>query len=91
MANNEITWLEPVEQQETKTEELAVSLLARIDLLCGERGWSEGYFSKLAAGDVNVVKRLRDAGRVTAAKMAQIERYLEAEGVDACVNQEPAE
>ncbi|SMP32039.1 hypothetical protein SAMN06265373_108121 [Shimia sagamensis] len=91
MANDDNVWLGPVEQLETETEELAASLLARVEFLCVKRGWSEGYFSKLAAGDVNVVRRLRDAGRVTAAKMAQIERYLEAEGVPTSSAAEPAE
>lgn len=69
----------------TVTEEHVAWLLGRVDDFLNQRGWSEGYFSKRAAGDVNVIRRLRQAGKVTAHKMAEIEKFLDelSGGVDA--------
>lgn len=61
----------------TVTEEHVAWLLDRVDGFLFQRGWSEGYFSKRAAGDVNVIRRLRLAGKVTAHKMAEIEKFLD--------------
>lgn len=64
-------------KKETATQKHMKALLERIDAFCAKKAWSEGYFSKVAAGDVGVVDRLRASGRVTGAKMDQIERYLD--------------
>ncbi|MEP1521982.1 hypothetical protein [Ascidiaceihabitans sp.] len=58
------------------SEELVASLLTKIDAFIASRSWTEGYFGKTAGGDVTLVKRMRETGRVTAKKMAEIEHYL---------------
>lgn len=64
--------------KDTQTHHHVDRLLERIGGFCRDRGWSEGYFSKVAAGDVAVVERMREGGRVTAVVMARIERFLNA-------------
>lgn len=73
MQTNSDTWLN---EPNTKTKVHVKALLTRVEAFCSKRSWSEGYFSKLAAGDVNVVKRMRAAGTVTAAKMSEIEQFM---------------
>ncbi|MEM9968458.1 MAG: hypothetical protein AAF755_10185 [Pseudomonadota bacterium] len=53
-----------------------MSLLKRVDNVCRSKSWSEGYFSKVAAGDMGAVKRLRETGRITLRNVARIESYL---------------
>ncbi|MBO9451464.1 hypothetical protein J7426_14415 [Tropicibacter sp. R16_0] len=76
MAKSTGTWRAPAN---TDTERHVDQLLKRIDCFCSERGWSHGYFSKTAAGDMTVVDRLKASGRVTAALMSRIEAYLAAQ------------
>jgi hypothetical protein len=64
-------------RQATATEKHVTIVLERVDAHIAKLGWSEGYFSKLAAGDVNVVRRMRESGRVTAVKISQIEQFLD--------------
>ncbi|MBA83321.1 MAG: hypothetical protein CML60_02470 [Rhodobacteraceae bacterium] len=63
--------------KETDTQKHIKRLIKRIECFCSEKSWSEGYFSKVSAGDVGVVERLRTTGKVTGAKMVQIEKYLD--------------
>lgn len=71
------SWSPQNETLKTVTEEHASWLLRRVDAFILSRQWTEGYFSKVAAGDVGVVGRLRETGKVTAAKMAEIEIFLD--------------
>jgi hypothetical protein len=63
--------------EETATQKHINALLERIDAFIARKGWTQGYFSKVAAGDTGVVPRLRDEAKVTGAKMIEIEKYLD--------------
>lgn len=73
MSSSKDTWLTDAD---TITQENTNILLRRIKEFCADRGWSETYFSKRAAGDSSIVSRLRETGGVTNLKLAKIERYL---------------
>lgn len=74
MSSKNATWLN---EPSTVTEKHIKALLLRVEVVCRENGWKEGYFSKKAAGDDTVVRRMRESGRVTAAIVARVERFLD--------------
>lgn len=65
---------------ETATEEHCAALLKRVDWFLEMKNWREGYFSKLAAGDVGVVRRLRETGRITVFNLNQLDLFMSANG-----------
>lgn len=72
------TWLQS--ENTTQTEKHTQAVLVRVEIYCRTKGWAEAYFSKIAAGDDTVIRRMRTSGRVTAKVMARVERYLDREG-----------
>jgi len=74
MSDKLTIWLN---EPNTQTEQHIEQVLTRANALCQVNGWSEGYFSKMAAGDDTVIKRMRESGRVTAAIIARVERFLD--------------
>lgn len=74
-SEDELEWIDKGSGSDA-TRDLIVELLARIDAVRRTKGWSEGYFGKVAGGDDGVVQRLRVSGRITAKNIARIEQYL---------------
>lgn len=67
-----------IDAMSTETQKLISELLERIGIFCAKRNWVKGYFGKRAGGDDTVVERLA-RGKVTAAKMIEIENFMREE------------